>query len=74
MLETLVLKATVGFVVGFGTGVGLDLQKFRTYKKREQWVEFDWRVAVVSWFSGGFYGTLSTLGLTGAQSLGVIPD
>lgn len=73
-MRLLLLKALVGAIAGFATGLADDLNRFRQYKKRDEWAEFCWPVAFARWFSGGVYGAISALGIAGAQSSGVIPE
>lgn len=73
-LKVLLIKAAVGFVIGFATGAGIDLQELRTYRKREQWAAFDFRVAAARWFSGAAYGALSALGIAGGEAVGIVPS
>lgn len=73
-MRLLLLKMLVGAVVGLGTGIADDLNKFRNYKKRDEFADFCWPVACARWLSGAIYGGLAAVGITGAQGAGIIPE
>jgi len=74
MLRTLLLKLLVGALFGFCTGLADDLRLLKTYRKREQWAEFDLVVAVERWIAGAVYGAITGLGVGTAGAIGVIPE
>lgn len=52
--------ALVGALSGLLAAAKVDFDAFRAFKSLDQYVAYDWRLAIWRWAQGAFYGALAT--------------